>query len=128
MSTPWQQIDVSINERGLMGILEFPVVPFEVQRLFWLSNVPIGELRGGHAHQTCEQFIICLTGSVHCRVEQRGGHVIEGFMQPGHAFHLQTFNWLVISEFSKDSTVLVLANEPYNESEYIRSYDEFKAH
>jgi len=126
MSGPWQEIDISINERGLMGILEFPVVPFEVRRLFWLSNVPNGELRGGHAHQTCEQFIICLTGSVHCRVEQRSGHVIEGFMRPGHAFHLQTFNWLVISEFSKDSTVLVLANETYNESEYIRSYDEFK--
>ena len=127
MTTTWLDIDTSINDKGLMGILEFLVVPFEVKRLFWLSQVPAGELRGEHAHRSCEQFIILLTGSVHCRIEQRDGQVIEGDMSPGNAFHLQTFSWLVLSQFSKDSTVLVLANELYDETEYIRSYDEFKS-
>ena len=126
MTTPWLEIDVSTTERGLMGILEVPLVPFDVKRLFWLSNVPSGELRGEHAHRTCEQFILCLTGSVHCRTEGKGGHFVEGDMEPGNAFHLRTFNWLVLSQFSTDATVLVLANELYDESEYIRSYDEFK--
>jgi hypothetical protein len=126
MIAPWLHIDVSTTARGLMGILEFPLVPFDVKRLFWLSNVPSGELRGEHAHRTCEQFILCLTGSVHCRIEGIDGHIVEGEMRPGHAFHLQTFYWLVLSQFSTDATVLVLANELYDESEYIRSYDEFK--
>jgi len=126
MTIPWQTIDVSIDERGLMGILEFPVVPFVVKRLFWMSNVPSGELRGQHAHRSCEQFIICLTGSLYCRVEQQDEHVSEGILNPGNAFHLETLNWLTLSEFSEDATVLVLANELYNEAEYIRSYNEFK--
>ena len=38
-------------------------IPFEVNRVFYLYDIPGGESRGAHAHKECHQFLIAAAGS-----------------------------------------------------------------
>ncbi len=125
MNDMWNKTFLTFDERGLMGVLEQQQVPFDIQRLFWLSNIPFGEKRGEHAHRRCRQFIICARGSVACAVEVLGQEKESRLLSAGDTYNLETLTWLTLSDFSADALVIVLADEPYDESEYIRSYAEF---
>lgn len=114
------------DERGTMGVIEETSVPFAIRRLFWLSDVPAGEVRGQHAHKSCEQYIVCTQGSLTLEAESVDGITYSTVMRRSDTFYLQVHTWLTLKNFSDDAFVLVLASEPYDESEYIRSYDEFK--
>lgn len=114
------------DDRGTMGVIEETSVPFPIRRIFWLSNVPDGEVRGQHAHKNCEQYIVCAQGSLTLEAESLQGVTYIKVMNKGDTFYLQVHTWLTLKNFSEDALVLVLASEPYDESEYIRSYDEFK--
>lgn len=126
MNDKWNRSFLALDERGLMGVVVQQQVPFDIHRIFWLSNVPLGEKRGEHAHRRCRQFIICARGTVACSVEVLGQEVESRLLSAGDTYNLETLTWLTLSDFSVDALVIVLANEPYDESEYIRSYDEFK--
>ena len=126
MNDMWNKSFLTLDERGLMGVVEQQQVPFDIQRIFWLSSIPSGEKRGEHAHKHCRQFIICARGTVVCAVEVLGQEAESRLLSAGDTYNLETMTWLTLSDFSADALVIVLADQPYDESEYIRSYDEFK--
>jgi UDP-2-acetamido-3-amino-2,3-dideoxy-glucuronate N-acetyltransferase len=126
MINNWDTTFVNFDGRGLMGVIEQSQIPFDIQRIFWLSNVPLGEKRGEHAHRRCRQFIICARGTVICTVEVLGQETESRQLSTGDTYNLETLTWLTLSDFSADALVMVLADEPYDESEYIRSYSDFK--
>jgi len=109
-----------------MGIIEFDIIPFVPQRFFWLTNTTTTETRGGHAHRTCEQMIICISGSVTCCIESIKGAIDHCALKAGEAIYLPLFHWLELSNFSDTCTIGVFASEPYNENDYIRSKEEFE--
>lgn len=115
------------DERGLMGVVDFQLLPFTPKRFFWLTNVPNGESRGGHAHRSCEQFIVCLSGSIICDATDLHGVRSQTKLEPGASYYLPIFTWLDITGFTTDANVGVFASETYNEEEYIRSRDEFNS-
>jgi dTDP-4-dehydrorhamnose 3,5-epimerase-like enzyme len=115
------------DKRGPLGVIEFGDLPFLPQRMFWISNVPQGESRGNHAHKSCEQFIIVLTGSFTASVDKASGSSATYQLATGATLHLGIHEWLVLSNFSTDCVIAVLASEPYNEDEYIRNRKEFDA-
>jgi len=126
MTQKWSSTFLNSDSRGLMGVVEQSLIPFDIQRIFWLTNVPSGETRGEHAHRRCEQFIICACGEVTCEVQLNDGTAESRVLLPGDTYFLATYTWLTLKNFSSNCLVIVCASEPYDESEYIRSYDEFK--
>lgn len=122
----WLTVPVIQDERGFMGVVEGSSIPFEIKRVFWLTDVDEGESRGHHAHRRCRQVPVCASGSVVFEIERTGGTRESRSMRPGDGYLLEPFTWLIIKEFSPDATVIVFASEPYDESEYIRSYEEFR--
>ena len=102
-------------------------VPFEIQRVFYLYDVPGGETRAGHALKTCEQFLIALSGSFEVviddgisRHEYLLNRAYKGLLIP-------PLFWRELKNFSTGSVCLVLASQPYDEENYIRDYDAFVA-
>ena len=112
------------DERGVLGVSEFGVLPFVPQRFFWLCGVGKGENRAGHGHKTCHQFLICLQGSLRATVIDKHGPVSDQILKIGESLHLQPKQWLDLFEFSSDAVLGVYADQPYNFDDYIVSKDD----
>lgn len=100
-------------------------VPFDVKRVFYIYDIPAGEDRGAHAHKDCHQFLIAASGSFEVFVND-GTHCKTLFLnQPFMGLHIPPGIWAQEQNFSSGSICLVLASHLYDESDYIRDYDEY---
>ena len=100
--------------------------PFDINRIYYLYDIPGGESRGGHAHKELEQIIIAASGSFNLRLDD--GFNVKSFElnRPNFAVNIKPGIWRDIDNFSNGAICLVLASLEYTESDYIRSYKEFK--
>jgi UDP-2-acetamido-3-amino-2,3-dideoxy-glucuronate N-acetyltransferase len=100
-------------------------LPFEPKRFFTVFNVPSSEARGSHAHKECEQFLVCLNGSVRAVVDD--GRQKEEFIldRPELGLYMPARTWGTQYKYSRDAVLLVLASHFYDSEDYIRDYGEF---
>lgn len=99
--------------------------PFPIERVYYLYDVPGGEVRGGHAHKALQQLIIAASGSFDVVIddgrERQRFHLNRSYF----GLYLPKMIWRELDNFSSGSVCLVLASAHYAESEYIRDYGEF---
>jgi dTDP-4-dehydrorhamnose 3,5-epimerase-like enzyme len=114
--------------RGNLSFIEgMRHVPFPIQRIFYLYDVPGGETRGGHAHRQLEQLIIAVSGSFDVVVHD-GKQSQRFFLNRSYTgLYLPPMLWRDLENFSSGSVCLVLASRPYEESDYYRNFEEFVA-
>lgn len=113
--------------RGLLVALESnKSVPFDIKRIYYLTDLKKSEPRGFHAHKNLKQVAICLQGS--CRFILDDGKTREEFIlsSPTQGLLIEEMYWREMDQFSEGCVILVLASELYDESDYIRDYNEFK--
>ena len=101
-------------------------IPFEVERVYYLYDIPGGVNRGGHAHKELQQFIIAASGSFDVIINDGQNKRTISLNRPYHALHIVPGIWRELTNFSSGSICLVLASHKYNEKDYIRDYNEFK--
>ncbi len=115
------------DPRGNLTVAEGTAgVPFTIARAYWVTDVPGGESRGGHAHRQCREFIVATNGSFDVTLDD--GHRRETYHlnRPWDGLLVETGLWRTLENFSSGSVCLVLASEHFQEEDYIRDYDEFK--
>lgn len=99
--------------------------PFEVKRIFYLFDIAGGESRGAHAHKECHQFLIAASGSFEVSLDD-GKFKRQVFLnRPDVGLHIEPGVWASEINFSSGAICLVLASHIYNETDYIRDYNEF---
>ena len=100
-------------------------IPFSIQRVYYLYDIPGGAARGGHAHKNLHQYIIAAAGSFDVYLDD--GHTKKHFHmnRSYYGLYICPWIWREIDNFSYGSVCLVLASEYFDESDYIRSYDDF---
>ena len=114
------------DSRGIMGILEDRQIPFKVKRIFWITQVPENTRRGGHAHKSSEQILICTDGVIEVELEDFRGVVQRYQLQPGEdALYIPSLCWGKFL-FTANTRALCMASDYYQESDYIRDYGEFE--
>ncbi len=100
-------------------------VPFAIKRAYWVYDVPAGECRGGHAHKSCKEVLIALSGSFHVTIDNGEEQKTVLLNHPYQGLLIDTDVWRTLDDFSSGAVCLVLASEPFDEDDYIREYDDF---
>jgi dTDP-4-dehydrorhamnose 3,5-epimerase-like enzyme len=104
------------------------VVPFEIERVFYMYDVVGGSVRGGHAHMQLEQFIVAAMGSFTV-VLWDGEREREVELNRAHfGLYVPPPIWMDVVNFSSGAVSVVLASAHYEEADYIRDRDEFAAY
>ena len=114
------------NEAGNITVVENGEnIPFDVKRIYYLYDVPGGEARGGHAHYELEQYIVAASGSFDVILDDGKNRKIVTLNRPDMVLHIVSGLWRELENFSSGSICMVLASRLYEESDYIRNYDDF---
>lgn len=100
-------------------------LPFVPKRVFSVFRVPSREIRGEHAHRTLHQLVLCVNGSVSVMVDDGRLRDTVILDRPSLALHIPPMIWASQYHYSSDATLLVLASDVYDSSDYIREYEEF---
>jgi len=116
------------DPRGKLTFVENSThVPFDIQRVYYLYDVPGGASRAGHAHKQLQQLLIAMSGSFDVLLDD--GHHKKTFHlnRSYYGLYIAPLVWREIDNFSSGSVCLALASLPYDESDYYRDYDQFLA-
>jgi len=119
------EIPVVRDYRGNLGIIENEAIPFKSKRVFYLYDVPSEAVRGGHAHKKLQQFLIPLSGSFDVIIDDSYHKKTVTLNRPNIGLHIVPGIWDNLQNFSSGCVCLVLASEEYDESDYIRDYQQF---
>jgi hypothetical protein len=121
------EIDKHHNELGNITVIEnSDTIPFEVNRTYYLYDIPGGEERGGHAHKELRQLIVAASGSFDVLLDDGNVKRTITLNRPYHGLLVVPGIWRELNNFSSGAICLVLASHKYDEADYIRSYEEFK--
>lgn len=115
------------NRAGNITIVEGREnVPFNIERVYYLYDMPGGESRGGHAHKELYQLIVAASGSFDVLLDDGVNKKIVRLNRPDLGLMVVPGIWRELFEFSSGAICLVLASHKYNDDDYIRDYDKFK--
>lgn len=115
-----------INDpRGNLAVIEKSVIPFKIERIYYLFDVPSGSYRGGHAHKKLSQFIIALSGSFEVVIKDEIRTKKITLNSPSKGLLITPGIWRELENFSSGAVCLVVASDVYKEDDYIRDFNEF---
>lgn len=101
------------------------LIPFAIQRVYYLYDVPGGAKRGGHAHKALHQLIIAMSGSFDVLLDDGKEKRRHHLSRPYIGLYVCPMIWRELDNFSSGSVCMVLASNCYDEDDYYRDYTEF---
>ena len=116
------------DPRGNLSIIEQTKnIPFEVQRVHWIYDVPGGKDRGGHAYKETEEFIVALSGSFDVEIDNGLTKETFSLNRSYYGLYVPKGMWRTMTNFSTNSLALVLSSTKYDEKDYVSNYEEYVA-
>lgn len=114
------------DDRGsLVALEEGKNIPFEIKRVYYMFKTKENVRRGLHAHRKLKQVAIAVRGSCRFLLDD-GEERIELLLDnPAQGLIIESFMWREMYDFSEDCVLMVLADQLYDESDYIRDYSKF---
>lgn len=101
------------------------LIPFKIERAYWIYDVPAGESRGSHAHRQSHIMLIALSGSLTVHLFDGHEHFDFVLNRPFCGLYVPPGYWREMDNFSSGTVVMSLSSATYSEDDYIRDYDEF---
>ena len=112
----------------LIALEEKKDVPFEIKRIYYIYEVESGVRRGFHSHKKLEQVLICVHGSVKILLKTPEYEETIILDNPKKGLYIGPDIWREMYDFNDGAVLLVLANDFYDENDYIRDYSAYEAH
>lgn len=115
------------DEQGWLVALEAErTIPFAVRRVYYIYGTRPGVRRGKHVHRKLRQVLVCIVGA--CTILLDDGRRREDVRLTSNTegLVLEPMIWHEMFDFSPGCVLLVLADDWYDEADYIRDYEQFK--
>ncbi len=117
-----------LDFRGNLSFVEEDThIPFKIKRVYWIYDVPGGEVRGGHAFRETEEIIIALSGSFDVILNNGEQEFKYSLNRSYYGLLVPKMTWGLIENFSTNSLAVIISSTEYNPDDYIRDFDEFKS-
>jgi hypothetical protein len=115
------QLPKIIDDRGNLSFFQnMDHLPFEIQRVYWVYDVPGGEMRGGHAFKQTKELIIALSGSFDVVITKGADKQTFTLNRSYNALYLPEMTWRHLENFSTNALAFVATDRLYEEADYIR--------
>lgn len=114
------------DPRGNLSVIEKDVLPFEMKRVYYLYDVPSAAERGGHSHKEQQEFLVALSGSFDVILNDGKEEKTVTLNKPFEGLLITNGIWRELKNFSSGAVCLVVASAVFEESDYIRDFEEFK--
>ena len=109
------------DPRGNLSVVEGGIhVPFDIERVYYLYDVPGGSARAGHGHVELQQLIIAMSGSFDVIVD-------DGYERKKFHLYIPKMMWREVENFSSGGVCLVMASTKFDKADYYYDYDDFAA-
>lgn len=120
------------DERGNLSFIEAGArgcCPFEIERVYWIYDVPAGRERHGRALRHTTEMIVAMSGSFDVHLDDgRGNTTVRRLDRADRGLVVPPGVWRSIDSFSTNAVAMVLASGPYDPAEYIFDHKEFTHH
>lgn len=100
-------------------------IPFEIQRFFYITDIPTNAIRGGHANRQLNEVLIAVSGSVTVDLDdgvRKNTFVLD---DPSKALYINKKTWINIHDFERNTILLCVCDRKYEPTETIRDYNNF---
>ena len=119
LGVKWIQLPQNVDNRGRLTYLEGDVhIPFPVKRVFWITDVPDGKTRGGHAHWTCHEAVFPITGRFEIELDDGEENTTVVLDDPTRGITVPAGVWCELRHFAPGTVCLVMASQEYDASGY----------
>jgi len=114
------------DPRGnLTFVEEINHIPFRIKRVYWIFDVPGGQVRGGHAFKEQNEFVVALSGSFDIVINNGETEQRFHLNRSYYGLFIPSGIWRYMDNFSTNAVALVLSSTFFNEDDYIREFDQF---
>lgn len=114
------------DPRGNLSFIEEDSqIPFKIERVYWIYDVPGGQVRGGHAFKEQQELIVALSGSFDVVIDNGNDKTIFSLNRSYIGLYIPSGLWRQMENFSTNSLAMVVSSTSFTEDDYIRDYDEF---
>jgi len=122
-----QYIDFPVvkDTRGNLAFIQEGIIPYAFKRVYYLFDIPGGAERGGHAHIGQKQILIALSGSFDVILDDGAEKRTYTLNRPARGLYVVEGLWRELQNFSSGAVCLVIAEDVFDEGDYIREYDDF---
>lgn len=100
-------------------------IPFKIERVYWIYDVPGGQIRGGHAFKLQKEIVISLSGSFDVVIDSGSEKRTFFLNRSYYGLYIPAGLWRQMQNFSTNSLAMVITSTSFSETDYIRNYDEF---
>jgi hypothetical protein len=116
------------DHRGTIAFVESETdIDFQIRRVYWTFDIPSQATRAGHAHKALRQIYVAVSGSFEVVIDDGTAQRSIRLYRPDQGLLMVPGIWREIGHFSSNACLLVLASDPYDEDDYIRDHDAFRA-
>ena len=127
---PYKLIDLRASDTGNGSLTMLQsgargAIPFDIKKILLVQGMKPGDVRGKHAHRETQEVIVALRGG--CDIAIDDGSTVHSVPLRGmsHALFLPPRVWRTLKNFDEGTVLLLIANQEYDEKEYVREYGEF---
>ena len=114
------------DPRGSLSFVqEFDQIPFKIQRVYWIYDVPGGENRGGHAFKKTEEFIVAMSGAFDVVVSDGKEKKVFSLNRSYYGLYIPKGLWRDIENFSTNSLALEFASTKYDRNDYVEDFNDY---
>jgi len=121
----WIELPTIVDDCKLT-VAQFPQIPFEIKRVYYIYDAIKGLPRGFHAHKKTRQVMFCLKGSMTFTIDDGQHRTKVTLNDPTKGILIDAMIWHQMHDINEDTLMLVLASDVYQPDDYIRDYQSFK--